>query len=149
MSLPLSEFCHKNNIVLVCLPPNATHFIQPLDVGFYKPFKAKWKSFVALYRLKNEGCNIQKHLIPKFINEIGLSYFSLDLKNAFRCCGLFPFNEDNLDSSKLVTATQVDPSAEEKIDELNPGEKEVISNEIIQLSFILSLIHISEPTRPY
>ena len=31
--------CHENNIILYCLLANATHLIQPMDVGFFSPFK--------------------------------------------------------------------------------------------------------------
>jgi len=104
LSLPLSEFCAEYQIILVWLPANATHFLQPLDVGFYFPFKSKWKSFVQMAKLNNSGQEIRKHLIPYHVNKLGLKYFGLDIKNAFRTCGLFPFDEDLLDYSKLVTA---------------------------------------------
>ena len=103
LSYPLSEFCALHQIILICLPPNATHFIQPLDVGFYGPFKKKWKKFIRLYRLKNGGVEIKKHLLPKFINEMGLDFFELDIKKAFKVCGIFPFNENNLRYEKLVS----------------------------------------------
>lgn len=55
-----------------------------------------------MYRLKNGGREVQKHLIPNCINEMGLNC-SETIKSGFRACGLYPFNEDNLDYSKLVT----------------------------------------------
>ena len=32
-------FCHENDIILYYLLANATHLIQPLDVGFFSPLK--------------------------------------------------------------------------------------------------------------
>ena len=32
---PFQEFCMKNWILLVTLPPHMTHWIQPLDVGVF------------------------------------------------------------------------------------------------------------------
>lgn len=36
------EECNKNNIKFVLLPPNSTHYTQPLDVAFFRPLKIKW-----------------------------------------------------------------------------------------------------------
>ena len=32
-------FCRENDIILYCLLANATHLIQPMDVGFFSPLK--------------------------------------------------------------------------------------------------------------
>lgn len=39
MTLPLSELCSQNQIELVAFYPNATHVLQPLDVGVFGPLK--------------------------------------------------------------------------------------------------------------
>lgn len=33
----------QHEILFVCLPPNATHLLQPLDVAFYGPLKRHWR----------------------------------------------------------------------------------------------------------
>ncbi|XP_020294258.1 uncharacterized protein LOC109859930 [Pseudomyrmex gracilis] len=35
LTQPLSEFCHLHQIILIALPPNTTHFLQPMDVSFF------------------------------------------------------------------------------------------------------------------
>ena len=40
LSQPLSEFCNQNQIVLVVLLPNTTHFLQPMDVSMFSALKA-------------------------------------------------------------------------------------------------------------
>ena len=43
ISLKTSKLCSENKIQLFRIPPNTTHLIQPLDKGFFGPFKANWK----------------------------------------------------------------------------------------------------------
>lgn len=42
MTRAAAEFC-ANGIILYCLLPNATHILQPCDVGFFSPMKSAWK----------------------------------------------------------------------------------------------------------
>jgi hypothetical protein len=38
-SLEFQEFCQKNNIYTLCMPPHSSHLLQPLDVGCFSPLK--------------------------------------------------------------------------------------------------------------
>jgi len=40
------EICEKNNIRMVFLPPNSTHFLQPLDVSVFGPMKREWRKIL-------------------------------------------------------------------------------------------------------
>ena len=40
-SIEILTTCRDNNIAFVCLPPNATHLCQPLDVAYFGPMKKK------------------------------------------------------------------------------------------------------------
>lgn len=52
LSLSLSTFCREKFIILVCLPPNSTHIMQPLDVAFFFRLSKLGK------RLHETGCLI-------------------------------------------------------------------------------------------
>jgi hypothetical protein len=43
LSVEVINLCKKNAIEFVCLPPNSTHFLQPLDVGLFRPMNACWR----------------------------------------------------------------------------------------------------------
>ncbi|XP_039300746.1 tigger transposable element-derived protein 1-like [Nilaparvata lugens] len=43
LTLQLSEFCEQNGIILIALPPNTTHFMQPMDVAVFRGLKEAWK----------------------------------------------------------------------------------------------------------
>jgi hypothetical protein len=38
-SLKLQELCKENNICTLCMPPQSSHLLQPLDVGCFSPLK--------------------------------------------------------------------------------------------------------------
>lgn len=57
MSLPLSEFCDSNGIILYALPPNTTHMLQPADVSVFRPLKQEWKSTVRRWLNRPENIN--------------------------------------------------------------------------------------------
>jgi len=42
--------CELHNIAFVCLPPNATHLCQPLDVAFFAPMKRQWRKILTEYK---------------------------------------------------------------------------------------------------
>lgn len=41
MTFELSSFCLEHKIILFALHPNKTNLTQPLDVAFFRPFKAE------------------------------------------------------------------------------------------------------------
>jgi DDE superfamily endonuclease len=38
-SLQFQDFCKENNIITLCMPPQSSHLLQPLDVGCFAPLK--------------------------------------------------------------------------------------------------------------
>ncbi|KAJ8891144.1 hypothetical protein PR048_010658 [Dryococelus australis] len=46
LTLHTSKFCDEQGIILAALLPNATHILQPMDVGVFRPLKKEWKKAV-------------------------------------------------------------------------------------------------------
>lgn len=71
VSLHLSHLCRPNGIILICLPPNTMHIMQPLDVAYFFPLKQAWKRLIRKWRFDHNGENIYKKRYsysPKFAN---------------------------------------------------------------------------------
>lgn len=107
LSLELSEFCSEKKIILYCLPPNATHILQPCDVSIFKPLKSYWKDVIKTHNLtsqspitKNNFGNIFKKAFDKVKPE--------SIINGFKTCGIFPFNPDIVDYSKCIPNRQAE-----------------------------------------
>ncbi|XP_030767162.1 uncharacterized protein LOC115890938 [Sitophilus oryzae] len=105
VTLPLTEFCREKQIVLISLLPNSTHILQPLDVGLFRPLKLSWKKEVQKFKMKNGSYKaLNRENFASVLNEAINSMTNLEviLKNAFKSCGLFPFDSSNINYSKLL-----------------------------------------------
>lgn len=138
LSLPLSKLCIEKQIILVCLYPNTTHILQPLDVSFFFPLKSKWRSTVKMFMMEHER-DIKKFDIPNVLkNIIEKIDFKSTIINGFRKCGLFPFSADNVDYSKCITTIAGLPQNQQNIN-LNVVNKEILSH----LNYLESKIDVN------
>ena len=96
ISISVIALCKENNVEFVCLPQNATHLIQPLDVGIYAPMKAHWKKMLREYKELNPGVKIMaKTCFPSYLKELVKRCKPGNLMEAaFEKCGIFPINVD-------------------------------------------------------
>lgn len=102
------NFCKSHGIILICLPPNSTHFIQPLDVSFFKPMKAAWDTALVKWRFDNGGAMISKPDFAPLLKQAidSMNGIEQTLINGFRKCGLHPWNSEAIDYASFP-----DPSA--------------------------------------
>jgi hypothetical protein len=42
-SLAFQDLCEESKIITICMPPHASHILQPLDVGCFAPLKQAYK----------------------------------------------------------------------------------------------------------
>ena len=90
--------CNENNISFICLLPNATHILQPLDVAFFAPMKKIWRDLLRTWRGTPRGrrCGtLGKEDFSSLLKQLMERLFansSQNLVSGFRKCGIFPFN---------------------------------------------------------
>lgn len=106
VSLQTTEFCQAKNIVLICLFPNSTHVLQPLDVAFFRGLKVQWNKHLIEWRIFHAGEPIKRHefapLLKQAVDDI--PNMANTLVNGFRKCGLSPWNPDAVDYAMLLNA---------------------------------------------
>ncbi|XP_050518220.1 uncharacterized protein LOC114332802 isoform X3 [Diabrotica virgifera virgifera] len=106
LSLPLSEFCRDNDIVLIALLPNSTHILQPMDVAVFHSLKNAWRKKVHDWRMQNNGRRLKRCEFGPLLEDcILVSLKPETIQHGFRACGLFPFNPDAVNYSKLIKSS--------------------------------------------
>jgi len=105
LSLHLSKFCRENGLILVALYPNSTHILQPLDVAVFGPLKSRWKKIVKQWRVDNEK-EVSKFDVPTALSQIIYDKeMASNIKSGFRATGIYPYNADNVDYTKIIVRT--------------------------------------------
>jgi hypothetical protein len=94
------DLCGQNQIEFVCLPPNSTDKLQPLDVGYFAPMKAIWRKVLLDFKEKNPTeATIPKSEFPRLFKNT-VENEQLDGKRllppAFRKCGLHPLDPEEV-----------------------------------------------------
>jgi len=98
LSTKVIDSCRENNIAFVCLPPNATDKMQPLDVGFFAQMKGAWRKQLREYKQRDPtALLLRKTEFPKMLKELVEGLNPQDhLPSAFRKCGLYPLNRQEV-----------------------------------------------------
>ena len=58
----------EENVILFALPPNTTHWSQPLDKGVFGPLKVAWRRVCHTYLSKNPGIVVTRHVFSQLLN---------------------------------------------------------------------------------
>ena len=90
--------CAAEEVIILALPPNTTHIIQPLDRGCFSPLKSQWKKVVQSYMAKNHGKAVTRYEFSSLFAEAW--YSAMTAKNihaGFKISGVFPFNRHPFD----------------------------------------------------
>lgn len=104
ISSELREFCIDHDIILYCLPPNATHIMQPCDVSVFSPLKTHWKMVVREHRRDSQKAITKLNFAPLFKKAFDrLSLSPSVIQNGFRVCGLYPFDPNAVDYTKCIS----------------------------------------------
>ena len=113
LGLEASKYCRSNNIILYCLLPNATHILQPFDVGIFSPLKDSWAAAVLSWQICNIGEPITKQNFNVILEMAWRNTTTNDngkavqmAAKAFRRTGLYPFDATKVDYLRTLSGKQ-------------------------------------------
>lgn len=97
VSFALHEFCQEKGIHIVPFLPNVSN-LHPLENGFFPLFFETWKTEVKFWPARNNNKDLEEEDIETVVsNVIQFTEFTNTVKQAFRKCGLFPFDSNAID----------------------------------------------------
>lgn len=128
------RLCQENNISFICLVPNSTHLLQPLDVALFRPMKEAWRFVLTKWKMENMRLTtLPKDAFPGLLNKALIrldeakpkktpsstvptvetgSAIKRNLMNGFKATGILPFNPDQVfkrlppDDSNVVETSE-------------------------------------------
>ena len=103
-SLEFQNLCEESKIIALCMPPHASHILQPLDVGCFAPLKQAYKN--ELRDLADSHINHidKKAFLATFLAVYDKSVSKSNILSSFRATGLVP-----LDPEVVLSKLEVKP----------------------------------------
>ena len=92
----VAKAAYDNNVHLLCLPPNTTHALQPLDVSVFRSVKALWSECCLQHYDKFPRTPIGKDKFQPMLKVIHehCQEHPEHVVNGFRKCGFRPLNPE-------------------------------------------------------
>lgn len=108
INISVSDFCTDKGIILYCLPPYASHVLQPLDVSVFGPLKKLWNKSINEFKIKYRLAMSIQHFFPVFDSAWKEACSRpKNVISAFKSTGLVPFSVENVNFSKLFNFRHV------------------------------------------
>lgn len=115
VNLEVVEAARKENVILLCLPPNCSHVLQPLEVGLFPLLKQRFSTLTgdsciaeAYFAVsKKEFSGVFKGTYQAAKEEEGARI----VKEGFRKCGLYPLNHSAINNAHLMPSHSMSPVA--------------------------------------
>ena len=86
----------ENNIIIICLPPNWSHALQPLDVSVFKNLKEEWKKILKQWFRKSRLPIVDKAVFPGLLNRLRHTLSADDAVVSFRGSGIVPLELEKM-----------------------------------------------------
>lgn len=88
-----AKLCQQHKIILLCLPPQTTHALQPLDVGVFKGMKTMWRNVLKTWFRESRQSIVSKAIFPKLFKRLYDNLHESWATGGFKASGLYPINK--------------------------------------------------------
>lgn len=95
VSVKAVDFCKKNGIVLLTIPPHTSNRLQPLDVSLFGPFRGHYNRAIDSWLAANPGKTCSLYEVAELSGKaFSLAFTPKNIQSGFARCGIYPFNRD-------------------------------------------------------
>lgn len=110
------ELAKENDVHILTFPSHTTHILQPLDVGVYKSLKSAWQRELNDYMAEHPTDKPNKQVFHSIFKVPFIKAMSdKTIKNAFRSCGIVPFDRTAIPEEKLAPSLLTERSVPEEV----------------------------------
>ena len=124
INIAVAQFCFDHDIILYCLPPHASHILQPLDVSVFGPMKKKWNDSLEAFKKEYKGLSMSRtHFFPVFDKCWKNSTSADNVKAGFRKCGLVPWDREAVPYDRIIDSVKISASLEKTEKKVSDQER--------------------------
>ncbi|KAK3910370.1 ARS-binding protein 1 [Frankliniella fusca] len=99
------DLAKENGVVVFTFPPHCTHKLQPLDVGFFGPFKTYYDQAVSTYLSNNPATPPTIYRVAGFVRDaLGRAALPQTIIKSFEAPGIVPFNRNIFTEADFIMA---------------------------------------------
>ena len=98
----------QKSIIIICLPPNTSHAIQPLDVGVFKSVKASWRNILNDWFKDSRLQTVDKAVFPLLLSKLWSCLKPQHAVNGFRGCGLLPVDRSAVQHRVIAESSEME-----------------------------------------
>lgn len=114
VNLDVIDLARESDIILFCLPPHTTHALQPLDVSVFKSLKSHFTKAVHALSFAKKDFVVSKRDFARVVKTPFERAFCIsNVKSGFAKCGIYPFDPNAIDRSKIMQPLQGSSSSTE------------------------------------
>jgi hypothetical protein len=108
------NYCNDNKILLALFPSHATHTLQPLDVGMFKPLSEAYSTELSNYLQRSQGIlpMTKGDFFPLFWRAWGAAFKPQTIRRSFEATGIHPPNADVILKKYRKEASSSDESSD-------------------------------------
>lgn len=108
-NLEVIDLARKNGVIILCFPPHCTHKMQPADVAFMRPLSTYYDHAVSAWLRSHPGRVVTVFQISEIFGNAYIQAATMSTAiNAFRKCGIWPYNQNNFTDADFISAATTD-----------------------------------------
>ncbi|CAH2088512.1 unnamed protein product [Euphydryas editha] len=108
-NLEVIDLARKNGVIILCFPPHCTHKMQPADNAFMRPLSTYYDHAVSAWLRSHPGRVVTVFQISEIFGNAYIQTATMSTAiNAFRKCGIWPYNQNNFTDADFISAATTD-----------------------------------------